>query len=265
MKKQQNSLGSLLILLLLVSGCSSSVVQMRSEDHRNEPVLTAEEKPPARKEPAEIKPYSYVVRNKRYWVKPVDRGYRESGQASWYGKKFQGRLTANQEIFDMYKLTAAHKTLPLPSYVRVVNRHNGKSVVVRVNDRGPFVEGRIIDLSYAAAKQIGMAEIGVAPVTIEVLGWSDSQSSKTVAKAKSKKRSNYIQVDTYPSRDSALNAVRRLESNNLSPFIIKTRSDSKASAVHRVRIGPFISADELTRTRYLLNQNGFNNHRVIAQ
>ncbi len=95
--------------------------------------------------------------------------YIEIGYASWYGKKFHGRPTASGEIYNMYALTAAHKKLPLGTYVKVTNLNNGKSVVVKINDRGPFVKGRIIDLSYAAAKKIGMAEKGVEKVKIEIV------------------------------------------------------------------------------------------------
>ena len=122
--------------------------------------------------------YSYIVHGKRYWVKDAEVGSRQSGIASWYGKKFHGRQTANQEIYDMYKLTAAHKSLPLPSYIKVFNHNNNKSVIVRVNDRGPFVEGRIVDLSYAAAKRIAMDKSGLAPVTIEVIDISEYQKQR---------------------------------------------------------------------------------------
>ena len=93
----------------------------------------------------------YEVLGKRYTVMPSAHGYRERGVASWYGKKFHGNLTSSRETYDMYAMTAAHKTLPLPTYVRVRNLRNDKSIVVRVNDRGPFVHNRIIDLSYSAA------------------------------------------------------------------------------------------------------------------
>ncbi|MDH3362731.1 MAG: septal ring lytic transglycosylase RlpA family protein, partial [Gammaproteobacteria bacterium] len=93
----------------------------------------------------------YEVFGKSYRVMPSSKGYRERGVASWYGRKFHGNLTSNREVYDMHAMTAAHKTLPLPTYVRVRNLQNDKSIVVRVNDRGPFVHNRIIDLSYAAA------------------------------------------------------------------------------------------------------------------
>ncbi|MFZ5635871.1 MAG: septal ring lytic transglycosylase RlpA family protein [Pseudomonadota bacterium] len=112
---------------------------------------------------------SYAVQGKRYQVRDSAHGYVEEGMASFYGRKFHGRLTSNQEVYDMYAFTAAHKTLPLPSYVRVTNLANGRSVVVRVNDRGPFHAGRIIDLSYAAATKLGFIKQGTARVEVRAL------------------------------------------------------------------------------------------------
>ncbi|ODS23780.1 hypothetical protein AB835_07245 [Candidatus Endobugula sertula] len=108
----------------------------------------------------------YTVFNKTYTLLPDSKGYQKRGYASWYGTKFHGRNTANGEVYDMWQMTAAHKTLPIPSYVRVTNVHSNTSVVVRVNDRGPFHSDRIIDLSYAAAKKLGFADSGVALVEV---------------------------------------------------------------------------------------------------
>ena len=113
---------------------------------------------------------SYSVLGKRYDVMAATDGYVEQGLASYYGKKFHGRRTSMLEVYDMYAFSAAHKTLPLPSYARVTNLANGKSVVVRVNDRGPFHSGRIIDLSYAAAVKLGVHRTGVAKVEVRALG-----------------------------------------------------------------------------------------------
>ena len=107
----------------------------------------------------------YRVRGEDYEVLPSPKGYQERGGASWYGSKFHGYKTSNGEVYNMYAMTAAHKTLPLPSFVRVENLDNGRSVIVRVNDRGPFHKGRIIDLSYAAAIKLGYANKGTAKVT----------------------------------------------------------------------------------------------------
>ena len=116
---------------------------------------------------------SYSVLGKRYHVLDSAHGYAEEGLASYYGKKFHGRRTSNQEVYDMYAFTAAHKSLPLPSFARVTNLDNGRSVVVRVNDRGPFHAGRVIDLSYAAAVKLGYRDTGTARVRVEALTEDD--------------------------------------------------------------------------------------------
>ena len=114
-----------------------------------------------------VKATPYTVFGKPYYPIQDARNYRATGIASWYGTKFHGQATANGETYDLYGMTAAHKTLPLPSYVRVTNLDNGRSVVLRVNDRGPFYSDRIIDLSFAAAKKLGYAESGTARVRVE--------------------------------------------------------------------------------------------------
>ena len=132
-----------------------------------EPVVTAE----ARSRVGNKSPYS--VLGKQYRVLDRVDDYVEQGTASYYGNKFHGRRTSNQEVYDMYAYSAAHKSLPLPSFARVTNLDNGKSVVVRVNDRGPFHEGRVIDLSYAAAVKLGMASAGNAQVEVTRLTFDD--------------------------------------------------------------------------------------------
>lgn len=121
---------------------------------------------------------NYAVLGKRYQVRDSAEGYVEEGMASYYGKKFHGRLTSNQEVYDMYAFSAAHKSLPLPSYVRVTNLANGKSVVVRVNDRGPFHAGRVIDLSFAAATKLGFTRQGTAKVEVRALTPADGRGGR---------------------------------------------------------------------------------------
>ncbi|GAB3678920.1 septal ring lytic transglycosylase RlpA family protein [Salinisphaera aquimarina] len=114
-------------------------------------------------------PSSYEALGKTYYVLPSAAGFTQSGRASWYGRQFHGRRTSSGEPYNMFKMTAAHKRLPIPSYVRVTNLDNGKHVIVRVNDRGPFHDGRIIDLSYAAARRLDVVATGSAPVRIETV------------------------------------------------------------------------------------------------
>jgi rare lipoprotein A len=132
----------------------------------------------------------YSVLGKQYEVMQRVEGYVEQGTASYYGKKFHGRRTSNQEVYDMYAFTAAHKTLPLPSFARVTNLDNGKSVVVRVNDRGPFHEGRVIDLSYAAAVKLGITQRGTGRVEVRALTSKDQGQYVAVATPRATRPSN---------------------------------------------------------------------------
>ena len=125
----------------------------------------------------------YKVLGRKYYVRDSAEGYDETGIASYYGKKFHGRRTSSLEVYDMYTFSAAHKTLPLPSYARVTNLANGESVVVRVNDRGPFHEGRIIDLSYAAAVKLGIHQTGTARVEVRALVPGEAGPATQVAAA----------------------------------------------------------------------------------
>ncbi len=119
----------------------------------------------------------YTVNGRTYYPLPTAHGFVEVGKASWYGRGFHGRTTASGEVYDMHKMTAAHRILPMNTYVRVTNLSNGREAVVRINDRGPFAKGRIIDLSYAAAKRLGMVGPGVARVRVEALGEGRADAS----------------------------------------------------------------------------------------
>ena len=146
----------------------------------------------------------YRVHGKIYRVNNHPTGFKQTGLASWYGKKFHGRRTSNQEIFDMYKLTAAHKTLPLPSYVEVTNLKNNKQVVVRVNDRGPFVGDRIIDLSYAAAKMLGFVHDGVTEVQIRVVNSPRDLQQKPITQGLT-----YVQLGAFSDQNTAYNLAKK--------------------------------------------------------
>ncbi len=159
----------------------------------------------------ELRPYErpYWINGERYVPLLHAEGYREKGLASWYGDEEHGKPTSSGEIFDMYKMTAAHKTLPLGSTVRVTNRTNGRETVVRINDRGPFVEDRIIDLSYQAAKELGITGCGVAPVEIEVL--SSGSSIRAGNKDATPDKTYTIQVAAFSDRETARGDLRQAE------------------------------------------------------
>ncbi len=190
----------------------------------------------------------YEVLNKTYTVMQTSAGYQERGVASWYGNKFHGNLTSNREVYDMYTMTAAHKTLPLPTYVRVRNLRNNKSIVVRVNDRGPFVHNRIIDLSYAAALKLDMVQSGTSLVEVTAINFDEAAGDRPtsvrqpaqaplVSTPSVSSSQIFVQVGAFGDRS---NAARRLdflaESGINSAFIFEDKSSE--TTLYRVRIGP---------------------------
>lgn len=173
---------------------------------------------------------NYTLRGKSYTVVKDAKGFKESGQASWYGKKFHGHLTSNGEVYDMYSMSAAHKTLPLPSYVKVKNLDNGKETIVRVNDRGPFHDGRIIDLSYAAASKLDVIKTGTANVEIEVI-----IVEKPSSQHKLDQHPEYtIQVAASPHKDRIDELSKQLaEKLSVETFLTPVNSN------YRLMLGPF--------------------------
>jgi len=192
----------------------------------------------------------YEVLGKRYTVMPSSSGYQERGVASWYGKKFHGNLTSNREVYDMYAMTAAHKTLPLPTYVRVRNLSNNKSIVVRVNDRGPFVHNRIIDLSYAGAMKLDMIKDGTSLVEVTAINFDEPRGDRpvrvssppappgpTAAQPAVSANRIYVQVGAFGERANAERRLRDLARAGIGDaFIHEERSTDRV--LYRVRIGP---------------------------
>jgi len=172
--------GTLLLLATLLGACSTRVADWeRDGPGKHRDVSHVPDAVP-RVEPRSRggNPASYVVFGKRYHTLKTSSGFVERGVASWYGKKFHGRKTSNGEVYDMYAMTAAHKRLPIPTYLQVTNLENGRRVIVRVNDRGPFHDNRIVDLSYAAASRIGMLGKGTALVEIQAIDPRAPQKTK---------------------------------------------------------------------------------------
>ena len=199
----------------------------------------------------------YRVLGKTYYVMESSKGYRETGYGSWYGEKFAGRPTSSQEPYDPYAMTAAHKSLPLPSYVRVTNLENNKQIIVRVNDRGPFHDGRIIDLSYAAAHKIGYANKGTARVLVEAIDPAEFNgatpqitprvtqqpaSTNTIPETLPNEQNTeqfYLQVGAYKNLSTAKNLQQELIALTNAPVGIYSQPEAGSQNVHRVRIGPF--------------------------
>ncbi|MBR9830107.1 MAG: septal ring lytic transglycosylase RlpA family protein [Oceanospirillales bacterium] len=257
--------------VLLLGGCASkddnagrySIKQDRGPDQAIDlsrvPDAVPRAEPPSRwgnKNP-------YTVLGKRYTVLPSAEGYRQRGIASWYGKKFHGHTTSNGEVYDMYQMSAAHKSLPLPSYVRVTNLDNGRQVVVRVNDRGPFHDDRLIDLSYAAAYRLGVLQQGTARVEVEAI--SPGASAPVLAQASG--------LSGVPAEQAAINGrtlqvVALSNADNAEAVALKLRGlldepvqvqsgERDGRLLHRVRLGPLSGSHTLNWLLQQLSQAGY--------
>jgi rare lipoprotein A len=194
----------------------------------------------------------YTVNGVRYEVLEDASSYKQSGIASWYGTKFHGHETSNGEIFDLYRATAAHKTLPIPSYARVTNLDNGRSVVVRVNDRGPFHDDRLIDLSYAAAVKLGYMEQGTAPVEVEVIRIAGVDDRRDATNGSYR----YLQLGAYGSQASALRLQSELRALLHAPVSVSP-VQSGDDLLYRVRVGPVADSDELLAVQQKLQESGY--------
>lgn len=208
-------------------------------------------------------PASYVVFGRTYHTLASAEGYRERGVASWYGEKFHGRRTSSGEAYDMYAMTAAHKTLPLPAYVRVTHLGNGRSIVVRVNDRGPFHDKRIIDLSYAAAARLGMIDQGQAAVEVVALTSPGAPlpATQTVqsppaavptAQVAALDAGHYLDAGLFSDPVSAVSMRESVVALGVEGVEIRV-IDPGDGPRHQVLVGPFSDGDARTRTLDYLN------------
>ena len=187
-----------------------------------------------------------------YTVHGSARGYREKGVASWYGMKFQGLPTANGEIFDVYGATAAHRSLPIPAYIRVTNLENDRSVVLRVNDRGPFHPQRLIDISYGAALQLGFVERGTATVLVESLELDEVDDRRELQAATYR----YLQLGAYTSESAAGELGHEVRHRWAYPVAVSA-VDTDGRRLHRVRVGPFSTIHTLDQARDALIEAGY--------
>jgi rare lipoprotein A len=233
----------LLAAILLLSGCVAGPAPRTPRGEPQDgppsqvpPNLMNLPDPIPRLEPRSTRgnPASYSVDGKTYQVMESAAGYYATGMASWYGQKFHGRLTSSGEPYDMFQLTAAHRSLPIPTYVRVTNLDNGKASVVRVNDRGPFHSDRIIDLSYAAAVKLDFHDRGTARVRVEVMG----EAPRFVLQAGAFRE--------LAAADSLKDNLMRLTGE--VAYVIKVASDS----LYRVRLGPVMGRPEALRLQAVI-------------
>ncbi|MDN3609298.1 septal ring lytic transglycosylase RlpA family protein [Vibrio ostreicida] len=231
----KTSLFVFLCTITLLAGCSSTPSKRYSidDDIAPEAPISVEHIEDAH---PQYEPYSlggnsdYTLRGQRYQIIKQPEGFQQEGKASWYGKKFHGHKTSNGEVYDMYSMTAAHKTLPIPSYVKVTNKDNNKTAIVRINDRGPFHPGRIIDLSFAAATKLDVIKTGTANVAIEVISVekpTEVHKQKALAKF-------VIQVASSKYEDR----VRTLAQDLSQTLSVKSYINSN-KGTHKVFLGPF--------------------------
>jgi rare lipoprotein A len=211
-------------------------------------------------------PEYYDVNGKRYYPMKTSMGYVEQGVASWYGIMFHGRRTSSGDTYDMYQMTAAHRTLPLPTYVEVTNPENGRKVVLKVNDRGPFYDDRIIDLSYVAAKKLGIAEAGTGRVKVRAI---DPRSPNVAlrppvrrAKQERGRTSFFLQVGAFSDAIKAEQFRRQIHQATREAVRIQA-AQGPTSPVYRVQIGPFANVEVADRVVQELSKLGVGNHHVV--
>ncbi|MGB5540709.1 MAG: septal ring lytic transglycosylase RlpA family protein [Gammaproteobacteria bacterium] len=218
-------------------------------------------------------PQSYVVYGERYFTLPSSKGYRERGLASWYGTKFHGKRTSSGEPYDLYAMTAAHKTLPLPTYVEVTNLDNKRSVIVKVNDRGPFHDGRIIDLSYSAAHKLGILGTGTGRVEVHAIDPLDAdrvpsdQPVLVETDTPSAPEANsqlFLQVGAFQSHDNAQRLRSNIEGQNLGTVRI-VESATTAGTFYKVQVGPLPDTATADRIARALKPLGINEARTYVQ
>lgn len=214
----------------------------------------------------------YTVNGRTYQVMSTEEGFQQTGLASWYGEKFHGHLTSNGEIFDMYQVSAAHTSLPIPSYVRVTNLENQRSIIARVNDRGPFHDNRVIDMSYAAAYRLGFHNQGTALVHIEaivpgrqdvILASSSGASGPATAVSDS---GRYLQVGAFADLGAAQRLSDRLRGMTTRPvFIRSVEAAASRQSLHRVRVGPIADSGEIQTITDMMRAAGLDEPYVVDE
>ncbi len=215
-------------------------------------------------------PGSYEVFGQRYYPLTSSKGYKERGIASWYGSKFHGNRTSSGDAYNMHAMTAAHKTLPLPTYVKVTNLRNNRQVILKVNDRGPFHENRIIDLSHTAATKLGIIGQGTGLVEVEAIdpdSWN--KDSKSVISPPQPQKSShpvelFVQIGAFISMQNA----RKLQLSINNKFHQQagiSETQTNGQKFYRVRIGPLSKAEQADQISEQLYQQGFGTPRILIE
>ena len=293
MRPERQPLVWSLVLILLLAGCAGK--QPKDGPPRGGSVVPRglPDDPVPRNEPKSRYGNGpiYEVLGRNYEVMPSSYGYQERGVASWYGKKFHGRPTSSREPYNMYAMTAAHKSLPLPTYVRVRNLRNNKSVIVRVNDRGPFVHNRIIDLSYSAARKLDMIKEGTGLVEVTAISFDEPPRQQSVARMppktptqqpaarepikqetkspeasapESRESTVYVQVGAFGDAENARRRFAALRSGGVgNAFVLEDNTQSPA--LFRIRIGPIADVDQYDMLVVKLQDLGISETHLVTE
>jgi len=263
------------IFLLLVLFFLSACAELNLVNHISKKVINTtknEEDNTIYKKEKEIIPYykvgnPYSINGIQY-IPKEDPDYFEEGIASWYGPKFDGKLTANGEIFDQYAVTAAHRTLPIPSLVKVTNLENNRSIVLRINDRGPFVGDRIIDLSYKSAQLLGIIQKGTGKVRVEVIDYGEHllvKNSKKLLKTNVKQNKEYfLQVGVFKEASNADRLSDKLRNKDYINYKVFTNTvNINDRILYIVKIGPIQNNENIKYVQRKLKNNKINTKVII--
>jgi len=255
-----------LVSLLMLSACTGGVRDSAPANYTKQWDEIPDAVPVAVKPSKYGNPDNYTVMGKTYYVKDSSDDFKQKGIASWYGSKFHGRRTSSGEEYSMYSMTAAHKTLPIPVYVEVTNIDNGRVAIVRVNDRGPFHEGRIIDLSYAAATKLGVAQTGTANVKIRVVapetGKERQGGDVSVKSSYSESDKLYVQVAAFATEKNARQHLEKLQDEGF--FDVRLYQETKkGKSIYRVRIGPLPTEHVAKNVLAQLKEKNHKNLKIV--
>lgn len=250
-----------LFLMAALAGCTAPA-KVPAETSGNSTVSM----PAKRQRPPTQRPYKI----NGIWYRPLAHahGYRKQGVASWYGKDFHGKKTSNGETYNMYGISAAHKTLPMGTHVEVRNLENGRSIRLTINDRGPFVAGRIIDLSYGAAKKLDVVKLGTARVEVVAIGTvapKNISDGKATAPENLEKGKFSIQVGAFGNRENALKLARALNQTYNGAQVIPSYSPGNRQPLYRVVVGKCTSLKTAETYENALKSRGFPDAFTIAE
>ena len=274
---------SLSMLCALALGACGTLQRDRAPEGEIDPSAIPDAVPKVEPRSRYGNPEFYEVNGERYFVLPDSRGYVERGTASWYGTKFHGRRTSSGEPYDMYAMTAAHRTLPLPTYVRVTHLDNGRSVVVKVNDRGPFHDNRLIDLSYAAAAKLDMLDKGTAPVEVRAIEPVHSQPAGvrfdpatptnvvqdrpevTIATPNEEGDRFYVQTGAFSDQRNAEMLRSALSESGTGNVRIVEDGTTDGRVLFKVRVGPLADRKTALRLKEQLAANGIAAPHIVTE